>query len=846
VAFRQFACRDWNDDNFMSGLTEQGSVAAFFSEGRVQAAVSGPRSAVASALTDEFFTTFQYADCSPDQLLTLSDLATKGRNQAAAAGALRELIARGAKRHLAHYRLGRMKLAQKDYAEAAEQFDLGIAAHAEFPFNHMGAARARHAMGSAADAVPFAERFAGFGVRPHGNDDLAVLAELADRLFDEGHGGRARPIYELVSTFGGPQTRSVVRLADARMAEGDYAGARDMLLAHVARHGADPWIDRALARGLSHLGDHRAAIAHAASAMRASPGNPGFVATFVRAVGKSADASIIEDAMAQHEAALAAADIVELKARLFSARADLDAASEVLLAMPPAIESRLFYTGVEIAYAALAAGLYGTASSLGAMLAAAAPDDVTAKVLRIDILFRQLKWEEAGDILATMQPAEGERPQVTMKRLEYACFTADSSAAAEAARSLEAAGHRQLMQPVLRFYAEQQDWRGVVDRALPWLDRSLNYGQIGYVLFRAAKHTGRQAEMRAVIEAVPDWRDSEGLLTLRNNLACDMAASVADIDFLLDDPAIGGDAALRQKLQIRRDVLAPVADMPDRTAVFLCTDANYLCATMVALHGLALAPARHTDFYVVADDDVAGLAEEAAQSFRAAGINLTIMRATDVVGSAERLFPAYGLFTSGHKLASAAYYRIYFAKYLRKLGLYARALYVDGDVLLTGTLDAVLRLDCGGMPIAARLETSRPDVRRAIDHHGFAPGQYFNSGVLLLDFSHPDLEAALDASVHAIADTGIRLLYHDQCALNLGFRDRFAPLSMAWNFPVEEATRLADIPADTFLLHFLGRPKPWSAAYGGEAGPRWFAAWRDAARFLGEDIAIRLFREIRD
>jgi lipopolysaccharide biosynthesis glycosyltransferase len=410
-----------------------------------------------------------------------------------------------------------------------------------------------------------------------------------------------------------------------------------------------------------------------------------------------------------------------------------------------------------------------------------------------------------------------------------------------------AAANRQFMLPVFRYLAEQQDWSGVVDRALPWLDGSLNYSQIGYVLFRAAKHSKRQAEMRAAIEAVPGWASDPGLLTLRNNLADDLADTVEAVDALLADPALAENPFMRQRLGIRRDVLAMASGSADRHAVFLCTDRNYLCATHVALFSLSQnVDARRTDFFIVADDDIVALTRQSTQAFADAGYAVTVVAASTIVSSLERLAASYGLFTSGHKLASAAYYRIYFARYLRSLGRYGRAVYVDSDILLNTGLDKLLRLDLGGYPLAARLETSRPEVRRAIVHHGLAEGRYFNSGVLVFDLQHPDLDAALAGAIEAIADEQVVLLYHDQCALNLGFRDRFADLDMAWNYPLTEITKLEDVPEGTALLHFLDRPKPWSAAYGGEAGPLWFAKWREAAAFIGEAAALRVFQEIQD
>jgi lipopolysaccharide biosynthesis glycosyltransferase len=521
----------------------------------------------------------------------------------------------------------------------------------------------------------------------------------------------------------------------------------------------------------------------------------------------------------------------------------------VLLAAAVVHDSRLYYLAFETAYAALGAGAPDIASALADMLAVSGHGDSAVKILRIDICFRLLRWEEAGTILATLPPDENERPQIVAKRLEYACFTGDAAAAAQAAARLEdlaASQGRKFLVPVFRYLAEAQDWNGIVDRALPWLDGTLDYQQIGYVLFRAAKHSRRQADMQRAIQALPDWAQRAGLRTLRNALAYDMVETVADIDALARDPATFAEPLLRQKLAMRREVVLHATGASPRRAVFLCTDRSYLCATVVALYCATRGADRFTDFYIVAEDDILSLAIEATLAFVEAGIRLTIVPASEVVGSADRLLGAYGLFTSGHKLASAAYFRIFFARHLMRQGRHARALYIDSDVVLTDGINRLMDADLASHPIAARLEMPRPDVDRAIMHHGLEAGRYFNSGVLLFDLRHPRMADALRASIAAVADESVTLLYHDQCALNLGFRGLFSDMDLALNYPVAETTRLADVPGSAALLHFMDRPKPWSAAYHGEAGPLWFSRWRETAAFIGEEVAVRLMAESKD
>jgi lipopolysaccharide biosynthesis glycosyltransferase/predicted Zn-dependent protease len=826
------------------------SVAIFFRDKRVQAAMSGPRLKQANALVDEFFDRFDYADCSVSQLLALADLSMRCGNPDVARQALLRVIETGTKLHVAHYKLGRLLLSQSMPAEAAAQFGLGADNDPAFPHNHMGAARALHAQGLKAQAAAAAERFLHFGIRPHGKEDLAVLGDLGDYLFDAGQRDRALPIYRALQALGVENPRHVVRLAEAQINAGAYAEALRMLLEQTARTGPECWSDRALAVCYSNLGDHETAIGLALRAVQADPAHQGFIGTYVQVLGKSGDARAIRAAMAQHKTVFTQDDVTELTTRLALLQQDPAAAAAALHAAQIMPETRLFYLSFEVAYAALNSGQIELGTGLADRLHHASPESSMVKVLRIDTLFRQSMWEEAGAILATFSQTENEIPQIAMKRLEYACFTGDRATAAAAAAELEALARtagKHVMLPLFRYLAEQQDWNGIVDRSLPWMDRGLNYSQIGLVLFRAAKNSGRQAGMLAAIQAIPDWAAHAGLVTLRNNLAFDQARTIADFDNLTHDPALSGNGPLLRKIAARREVLTHATGKRYRQAVFLCTDLNYLCATFVALHSITRAiDPRHTDFFIIAEDAAVTLARASARAFLDANIQLTIVPASDIIGTAQRLLPEYGLFTSGHRLSSAAYYRIFFAQHLKKRGLHDRALYIDSDTLLTMPADTLLRTDLGGHALAARIEMPRPDVRRAITHHGLAAGRYFNSGVLLLDLLHPDLEAALLKTIDSVADETVTLLYHDQCALNLGFRDRFFDLDMAWNMPVTEATRLADIPPDAAILHFLDRPKPWSAAYNGEAGPLWFEKFQAAAAFIGEATAVTLFAEITD
>lgn len=825
------------------------SVAAFFRDPRVQSALAGGKSAQAEGMVREFLGQFRLEDCTAVQLLALADLATQAGDASIAREALRRALEQPAQRHLAHYKLGRIELAEHGLAAAESAFRAGAELDPEFAHNWAGLARALQLQGRVEEAIEAAERFAGFGVRPHAKDSLRMLADLADVLYDRNERARSLPLYDLVLRFNAERPRDITRLGEAHIARGELDAAIRLLKPHAERQQLDPWGRRALAQALSQTGAHDEAVAVSESAAREDPANKGFLNTYLDALVRGGNPAQWRDALARNADLLGDAGTTEIEARLAIAEADLPRAAAILARQSCPPRSRLYHLSIETAYAALGAGQAEPAQALSAHVIQAAPDDRYAKLLRIDTCFRQQLWEEAGRVLATMTDEERQLPHVRLKRFEHACFVRDFALADELRREIEAADMptRQFMLPVFRFLAERKDWQAVVDRALAWLDPSLQYGQIGYVLYRAAKHTGRQAEMIAAIEAIEAWEAHPDLSQLRAILLLDRAETLPALERLAADPSLATQAVLRHKLTAKYEILSRALARGGSRAIFLCSDRNYLCATFVALHTIRQQiDTRGTEFFIVTDDDIQDAATRFAAPFIDAGLALRIVPAAEIVGTPERLDPRYGLFTSGHMLASSAYYRIFFAKYLGQRGTHERALYLDSDVLVRGRLEPLFIQDLAGQPISARLEPMRAEVKRAIALHDLKDNRYFNSGVLLFDLRHDQMQTALDRAIAAIMDDATTLLFHDQCALNLGFREGFRNLDPIWNYAVTEQTELADIAPNAAILHFLERPKPWSAAYTGEAAILWFDQWRETARFLGEALAIELFAMIED
>lgn len=821
----------------------------FFRDARMKGGMGRLAQPEAAALLAQFFARYSTEGCNADQLLALADLAQRARDHDVARDVLGRAAQLPGRAHLAYYKLGRLELLAGDPARAAERFGWGTEADPTFPHNWMGRARALTALGKRADAVPAAERFVGFEARPHAADDLAVLTELADYLFEAGERQRSGPIYAFVRSLGASNPRTAVRQAESLIAAGAVDEALAVLRPLQAQDKLDLWGRRALAHCESQAGHHAEAVALAEGVLVERPLDAGFAATYLDVLVRARMPERWRDALVRQGGLLSASARAELAARLHLSDGLVTDAAAVLAGVELQRQTRLFYTAIETAYAALGAGQADLAQTLAERLADIAPDVSAPWLLQADIHLRQQQWERAAASLRAIPAGETQLPHVVLKWFEYHCFVGEMQMAWTLLRQLEETGlpSRQFNLPILRFFAERQDWAALAERALAWLGADFEYAQIGYVLYRAALRTGRQADFLATIEAIEGWRERPDLLRLHTSLAWSGAATLAEMEVVAGHSAADASPVMRHRMQVQRRLAARAAAPEGRRALFLCTNANYLCATMVALHSALShsAPGRE-DCFLVVDDEVAELAGRLASPFRERGFAVSVVPASEVVGNAEKLYPAYGLFTSGHVLASAAYYRIYFARMLQRLGIYSRGLYIDSDVLVRRKLDDLFVTWLDGHPLAARVETPRPEVTRAIALHGLRDDLYFNSGVLLLDLTHPELELALNGAVAAISDDGVTLLFHDQCALNLGFRERFSRMELRWNAPVGEATRPEDLPAETAILHFLDRPKPWSAAYDGACATLWFDAWSEAAELIGEAAALEAFALSQD
>ncbi|MBZ9678789.1 glycosyltransferase family 8 protein [Mesorhizobium sp. ES1-1] len=129
-----------------------------------------------------------------------------------------------------------------------------------------------------------------------------------------------------------------------------------------------------------------------------------------------------------------------------------------------------------------------------------------------------------------------------------------------------------------------------------------------------------------------------------------------------------------------------------------------------------------------------------------------------------------------------------------------RALYLDSDTMITGSLRPLRELDLGDALAAAVADAGRAAEfsARRLDRPADAP--YFNSGVLLFDIGVWRQAGLGDACVRTAASRND--LWPDQDAINLTLDGRILALDRKWNFWSQEPLPRGAFE-DARIVHFI-------------------------------------------
>lgn len=165
---------------------------------------------------------------------------------------------------------------------------------------------------------------------------------------------------------------------------------------------------------------------------------------------------------------------------------------------------------------------------------------------------------------------------------------------------------------------------------------------------------------------------------------------------------------------------------------------------------------------------------------------------------------------------------------------YDQFLYMDGDILVTDSLDPLIDAPvppgfflAANDPFTFLLEDNTRQSRDLRAHlsslglEGFEARSYFNSGVLRIHREGWEEIGAQAWKLYSRNPAASR--FPDQDAINLAGRRKRLPMSLRWNFPIFLQNARVEKSIGPRVHHFMSLPKPWHGR---------FAPWN--ARFCGD------------
>lgn len=140
-----------------------------------------------------------------------------------------------------------------------------------------------------------------------------------------------------------------------------------------------------------------------------------------------------------------------------------------------------------------------------------------------------------------------------------------------------------------------------------------------------------------------------------------------------------------------------------------------------------------------------------------------------------------------------------------------RALYLDCDITVIGSLRELFEINLGNFSVAAMPDSIRSTVEGEIERLGTDfGGHYFNAGVMLIDIQEWRRQRITEAALAFAKGNISRLRYLDQSTLNYALQGNFHKLDDTWNFynPMDFSAE-----KDIRILHHTYFERPWNSVY---------------------------------
>lgn len=161
------------------------------------------------------------------------------------------------------------------------------------------------------------------------------------------------------------------------------------------------------------------------------------------------------------------------------------------------------------------------------------------------------------------------------------------------------------------------------------------------------------------------------------------------------------------------------------------------------------------------------------------------------------------------KWTAAVYYRLFFP--LLVSADVERLLYLDTDTLVINDLGELFNSDLGDYPVGAVYDNW---VKTSPQLEIFVEGDYFNSGVLLIDVPKWNLQRISEKTIEFLNNFPEKIKFVDQDALNGILKDNWKKLDIRFNFMYSlipegiSKKELDRLIKDKVVIHFTLQ-RPW-------------------------------------
>lgn len=433
------------------------------------------------------------------------------------------------------------------------------------------------------------------------------------------------------------------------------------------------------------------------------------------------------------------------------------------------------------------------------------------KFVALERLFAQI---EGSDIAAT--------DNMTIRRLEFLGLTGrtDEALALYRARLSGTTFGKWEGMSVLRLLGEAKQWAEAGTVILSHIGQGFGFGGAQHQAMRVVRKAGLHAKIAELASSgqigAPEPELRRFLMLVQEDHTLVQSAKALSGHGMVPARSLKGMNG--------NWILSEGAVSDDETGcLFLCTNRRYFLSLLTFLcsfFGQSQQSTAHV--FVFLDRDVprswhSTVTMVAARFSRV----IEIVHEDQFMPKGVEHKAEYGFFAGGSGLSRAAYFRLYAARHLMAMDRFTRALYVDTDIVCRGDLTDLLARDLRGAAIAARIEDFGPEVKAAAERNDLDPHRYFNSGVLVFDFAHAALAGLLGHAIQLSETETDRLVFHDQCALNIAFTGSFQPLEPQWNFFLRPHRERNGHIEDGMLLHYLDKPKPWDIVFSRNYREEW-------------------------